>query len=694
MNGGIDNQVQQRVDAYRNKPQELQQSYAKNQQLIDLLALQKLKSEKDAMARQMQMQAQQNPQTIAQQREAEMMQRTKDEMVKQQAGVLQQRQQQALKAQQQAMQPRPQPQAPQGIAAVPAPNMQKMAQGGVVGFAAGDLVEDENVTDIRGPNKPQMSGTEAKIKAARTSKEKAKAIKEAVASGALTQAQADRLLSIPEDVMVESDQARMTVPQKIGAGLGEAAAFLGTEIPEGTLFDLVNPSEYAREAMHLGKQLHEGLTDKRSPGTKPTSTPYTTAPTAPVPAGIAPPDGNMVMQSSQKKPQEPDLDALLGGSTTTTTSTATGGAGQRGRTAQDIKDIMDVFGGVPTFTAPTFTAPEYQSPDLDAALSQYGDKGYDYYMEKAGRTPEAKARIDEMMRQRQETFDAANDPERQRERALINRLVAAGGSRTAGNMFGNMVRAGQRTEDIYDQNRQKALQNMQDFELTNIINPDEEARKAATQAGLGMFGTGLGLEKEKSVRDFEAGLSAAEKSFDSALKGEELNFTNALNTRKMGLESLLKSEATDADLAAVDAKNRATESTTATNELYRYMAENRQTSDKIAEYELSIEETKQTLLSTDPSFMALAKEVREAEADAEGALTSGGSEEALARAAAARNKLDLMLEQHPAVKKLNQEADKLRVQQDYLQSTMFPNAGSGSDIASLASRSTVSAQAN
>jgi predicted GIY-YIG superfamily endonuclease len=56
MIGGIDQQIQQRVDAYRDNPQQLMQRYQQNQELIDLLAMQKLKSEKDAAAREIQMQ--------------------------------------------------------------------------------------------------------------------------------------------------------------------------------------------------------------------------------------------------------------------------------------------------------------------------------------------------------------------------------------------------------------------------------------------------------------------------------------------------------------------------------------------------------------------------------------------------------------------------------------------------------------
>jgi len=52
----IDQEVASRVQEFKGKPQELQQQYAASQQLIDLLALQKIKSMQEAAARQMQLQ--------------------------------------------------------------------------------------------------------------------------------------------------------------------------------------------------------------------------------------------------------------------------------------------------------------------------------------------------------------------------------------------------------------------------------------------------------------------------------------------------------------------------------------------------------------------------------------------------------------------------------------------------------------
>ena len=135
---GIDQEIQRRMDAYRGNPQGLQQRYQMSQQLLDLLALQKLKSEKDAVARQMQAQMQQMPGTVAQQREQELLGRTKQEMAQQVGGVMQQqaRQQQQNMARMAQAAARPQGGiaglAPQG--ARPAP---RMAGGGIVAFQGG-----------------------------------------------------------------------------------------------------------------------------------------------------------------------------------------------------------------------------------------------------------------------------------------------------------------------------------------------------------------------------------------------------------------------------------------------------------------------------------------------------------------------------------------------------------------------------
>ena len=127
---GIVEMIQRKKDAYQGNPQALQQRYQQNKQLTDLLALQQLKTEKEAAARDIQLKMQQNPQTIAQQREQQVLGLIKQEqgrnlgkVTEQVGGVLGQRRKEAMQRQ----------------------KRMGMAQGGIVGFQSGEMVDGQNV---------------------------------------------------------------------------------------------------------------------------------------------------------------------------------------------------------------------------------------------------------------------------------------------------------------------------------------------------------------------------------------------------------------------------------------------------------------------------------------------------------------------------------------------------------------------
>lgn len=136
----LDREISQRMDAYRGNPQALARRYAESMQdpgkesLIDLLALQKVKSEMEAAKRNLQMQ--QVPPgglpTIAQQREKEVMDMTRQEVAQQVGQTAQQQQQKQQAAMQQLM---------SGVARAPgagnAMSPQAMAAGGIVAFDRG-----------------------------------------------------------------------------------------------------------------------------------------------------------------------------------------------------------------------------------------------------------------------------------------------------------------------------------------------------------------------------------------------------------------------------------------------------------------------------------------------------------------------------------------------------------------------------
>jgi len=165
---GINDVVQDKVDAYRGNPAALQKSHAASKELIDLLALQKLKSERDSASRQLQMQVDNKPQTIAKQMEAELVGQTKNEMLQGVAGVMktnQAKQQANMQRMASAGLPKSAAAAsPQGLAAQPKPNMQQMAQGGIVGYAKGKdvsairakLLAEVNARNISDAEKNQL----------------------------------------------------------------------------------------------------------------------------------------------------------------------------------------------------------------------------------------------------------------------------------------------------------------------------------------------------------------------------------------------------------------------------------------------------------------------------------------------------------------------------------------------------------
>ena len=58
--GGIDQQIQQRKMQFKDNPQQLQQRYGQNKELLDLLALQEISKEQQQRSQRMQMEAKQN----------------------------------------------------------------------------------------------------------------------------------------------------------------------------------------------------------------------------------------------------------------------------------------------------------------------------------------------------------------------------------------------------------------------------------------------------------------------------------------------------------------------------------------------------------------------------------------------------------------------------------------------------------
>jgi len=152
---GIFEEVRMRENAYANNPQALQQRYAQTQELVDLLALQQVNNEKRAAANQIQASMQTVPNTVRDQLEQEALMSSRNQLLAQIGPGVQQQGQRSMMAQQR--QPMRQPM--QGVAGMPANNMMKAAQGGIVGYAEGGAMYDEMGRQSTNKNMNEMFET-------------------------------------------------------------------------------------------------------------------------------------------------------------------------------------------------------------------------------------------------------------------------------------------------------------------------------------------------------------------------------------------------------------------------------------------------------------------------------------------------------------------------------------------------------
>lgn len=129
---GIDNIIEQTANAYQSNPGRLQQKYVAEKQLIDLLALEKIRSQQKAIANDMMAKTQVPEATVKDQVESEVLNNER-QMVAQRA--MQGGQQLAMN-QQRAAQAR-------GIPSV-AGNAVRMQAGGITGYAEGGQVEEQD----------------------------------------------------------------------------------------------------------------------------------------------------------------------------------------------------------------------------------------------------------------------------------------------------------------------------------------------------------------------------------------------------------------------------------------------------------------------------------------------------------------------------------------------------------------------
>ena len=141
----IDREINSRVDAFGSNLQALKDRYSMTRELVDLLALQRIKKGMDEQRNSIAMMMNTNPATIKQQREQEIFGRTAQDVAQQVGGVLQTAQNQKQMAQR-----RP---APQGLGALmpqqgqrpQQPQTRMMQAGGIVAFQQGGNVDVKKI---------------------------------------------------------------------------------------------------------------------------------------------------------------------------------------------------------------------------------------------------------------------------------------------------------------------------------------------------------------------------------------------------------------------------------------------------------------------------------------------------------------------------------------------------------------------
>ena len=477
--------VEDRVAAYRGNPAPLQQRYAMSQDLLDLLALQKIKSEKESAARQMQLQmAQQKAaegadmMTVAQQREKEVMDLTKNELAEQRGDTAQQQVSEQQSNIQKLM---------SGIARAPgaqaAAQPKMMASGGIVAFQGGGSTLD-------------------------AARERRRAAQDALYKFGLRQRRDDpqgfqaaqEELRAAEAALKDAEQAYRTEVSAAGLDrpvmsrqdIGAAGRFQRAEeapaAPAGPPVSAAYPDETTR-----GSAAGLAALPRATPPARPPAAPSVpAAPAAAAPA--AAPAG--LPAALPGKPAAPGVSMIPG------------------LQASIEADV---------------------ARDPEAAQRAQEDRIRKMYE----LTPEQRAVYEQGIAQRQRMFEETYDPERQRREGLKQFLIGAGGRRYgefgAGAGAGMAYDEGQRAQRLKDfEAMQKSREGLVNLEREGIPKAIEGGLKGLEQAsamrrqgqasGANIYGTDVQARTADLNRQVEMAKVAAQNAAN-AVQRESLDFS-------------------------------------------------------------------------------------------------------------------------------------------------------------------------
>jgi hypothetical protein len=438
----LDQEVMSRVAAYRGNPAPLQQRYAMSQNLVDLLALQKIKSEKEAAARQMQLQmAQQQsangeaPMTIADQREKEVMDLTKRELAEQRGDTLKQQAQQKQNQFNKLM---------GGLAAAPGAQAvaqpKAMAAGGIVAFSDGGTSLDKARERAKAARqKLQSYGTtqrrndpEGFAAAQQELQDAQSALKDAEGAYAAEMSAA----GVDRPAFNRREVGALKGPMGL-ATLPAAAPAAAPEAPRAPMTP-VDPREFGGLAALPGAQPPAPARPPAAPGAAPAVTRPATPAAAPAAAGPAP-----------AAPTMPTGPAMIPG----------------------LRESISADVGI------------------DPAARQKSEE--ERITGKLGLSPEEKVAIEQANAFRKRQFEEQYDPERQRREGIKQFLIGAGGRRYG--EFGGGAQAGMAYDTTQRAAKLKEFEDMQ----KGIMEPFTKQRDATK---MGIEGGIKGLEAASGQR--------------------------------------------------------------------------------------------------------------------------------------------------------------------------------------------------
>jgi hypothetical protein len=432
-----------------------------SQDLLDLLALQKIKSEKEAAARQMQLamgqqQAAQGetPMTIAQQREKEVMEMTKNELAQQRGETAQQQQ-----AQQQGMMQK----LMSGIARAPgaqaAAQPKMMAAGGIVAFSSGgdvDKARERRRTAQEALYKYGLRQRQQDPEGFRAAQEELRAAETALA-------EAQRSYS------AETSAAGLDRPVMSRQDLGAAGRFQRAEAAtEAALNE--SPAETAR----LRQPVQPPAV--ATPPTVATPPAAAAPPRPPAPPTAAAPTTPAAPSATPTPPTAPSMNA----------------------------PAMGLAGLVDTTAA-----------DLMRRNPQEADRQKQEEIRRAfALTPEQRAVYEKGSAERQKMFDEAYNREKMREDQLISFLTGAGGRRYG--VLGAGAQASLGTERAQREQRLKDFEAMQKGR-EGLVSLEREGIKPSIEGGLAALREAAAGQRS----GLEAGYKRVEGELDRNFKQVE-----------------------------------------------------------------------------------------------------------------------------------------------------------------------------